>query len=69
MKIREENLIEVAGVVGKDAIELQAIARALHRLCECTCNYGLTDRQEKRQDKLEARAKEIASQHGLVGYY
>jgi len=40
--------------------ELKKIAKQLHRLDVHFCNYGLTKRQEKRAEKLEAEAEEIA---------
>jgi len=48
---------------------LQKIARQLHRLDECACNYGLTPRQEKREARLEAEAGKIASFFGLKAYH
>jgi len=49
---------------------LRAIAEQLHRLDEYDCNYGLTLKQEKRREKLEAEAEEIAkSVFGLHAYH
>jgi len=48
-----------------DYEELKKLARSLHNLYTQHCNYGLTPRQEKRQEKLEAKVKEIAKKWGL----
>jgi len=40
--------------------QLRVIAKQLHKLDEYNCNYGLTTRQEKRRERLEAEAEEIA---------
>lgn len=64
-QVRQENLIDLAAIAGKDgAIRLQAIARSLHRLDEASCNYGLTPRQEKREENLEREAMKIAEDKG-----
>ena len=42
-----------------NALELQKVAKSLHRLNENACNHGLTDRQETRQHNLFTKAKEI----------
>jgi hypothetical protein len=42
--------------------ELLPIAKALHRLDEYSCNYGLTERQEKRVIYLENKANNIAKE-------
>jgi len=49
----------------KDYEELRKINKKLHRYYEIHCNYGLTDRQLKRCEKLENRAKEIAKKWNL----
>lgn len=72
--IREQNLLQLGAVVGTDAIELQRIARALHKLDEQACN-GYQDwrgnwdeaaekRAEKRQLRLVNEALEIVAAHG-----
>lgn len=48
-----------------DYEELKKLARSLHKLYVNNCNYGLTPRQEKRQEKLEAKVKEIAKKWKL----
>ena len=48
-----------------DYEELKKLARSLHRLYVNNCNYGLTPRQEKRQERLEKEVKEIAKKWGL----
>ena len=42
-----------------NALELQKVAKSLHRLNENACNYGLTDRQETRQRNLFNKAKDL----------
>ena len=49
--------------------ELQRITRQLHRLDENSCNYGLTERQEKRQENLEREAQKIAERLGFKFYH
>lgn len=49
--------------------ELRPIAKSLHKLDENACNYGLTERQEKRVERLEKRGKEIAKEFGLKFYH
>lgn len=41
--------------------ELMKVAHSLAGLHLAACNYGLTDRQEHRHDRLEARAVELAA--------
>jgi hypothetical protein len=48
---------------------LQKIAKSLHHLDECSCNYGLTPRQETREKNLEAKAQQLASEFSLVVYH
>ncbi len=67
---RERNLLEIAKVTtGEDAMLLQRISHRLHQLDENSCNYGLTQRQEKRVDRLERQAQEIAEQYGRAAYH
>ena len=42
-----------------NALELQKVAKSLHRLNENACNYGLTDRQESRQRNLFTKATDL----------
>jgi hypothetical protein len=49
--------------------ELRKISRSLHRLGENACNYGLTPRQEKRQERLEKNAESLAVTLGLKAYH
>lgn len=51
-----------------DLNELGKVATSLHRLAEHECNYGLTPRQDKRQDALSDRARELANKMGLAIY-
>ncbi len=48
---------------------LRKIAKSLHSLDECACNYGLTERQEKRKAKLGAEADRIGAFFGLKAYH
>ena len=41
---------------------LRKISRSLHKLSEHDCNYSLTDRQQKREDKLKEKASELAKE-------
>jgi len=49
--------------------ELKKISGKLHRLGENSCNYGLTPRREKVEERLEKRAGEIAGELGFRFYY
>jgi len=49
--------------------DLQKIGRQLNKLSENSCNYGLTDRQEKREDNLIKKADKIAKEFNLRTYY
>jgi hypothetical protein len=51
--------------VALDATKLFGLGKQLAALSVASCNYGLTDRQEKRREKLAERAQEIASWYGL----
>jgi len=47
---------------------LRKISRRLHRLHEVACNYGLSSRQERREERLEKQAEEIARKLGFQAY-
>jgi hypothetical protein len=49
--------------------ELRRISRSLHTLDENACNYGLTPRQEKREESLKRKAQDLASRLGLFVYH
>jgi predicted phage-related endonuclease len=49
--------------------QLQKISRQLHTLAENACNYGLSKRQETRQDNLMKQAEERAQLLGLHAYH
>jgi hypothetical protein len=77
--MREDNLVQLAALVGQDAPRLQAIARSLYYLGERRCN-GFQDgsgnwdeaaeiRAEKREDGLVKQADDLAAAHGLRVYY
>jgi hypothetical protein len=48
---------------------LQKIAVALHNLDVASCNYGLSERQEKREEKLEKEVEVLAQTLGLHAYH
>ena len=71
-QVRERNLIEIAqtrNIEANDAMLLQRISHRLHSLDEASCNWGLTERQEKRVVNLEKQANEIASKYKLQAYH
>ena len=71
-QIRERNLIEIAKIWkidGDDALILQRISHRLHQLDEHACNWGLSERQEKRADRLGEQAQEIAKKYGFNAYH
>jgi IS30 family transposase len=49
--------------------ELQRIAKSLHKIYENECSYGHTDRQDKRKDKLQAQAENLAARVELKVYH
>lgn len=50
--------------------QLSKLAKQLHRLDEADCNYGLTERQEKRSVRLFEEADKIAQEvFGLRAYH
>ena len=51
-----------------NALELQKVAKSLHRLNENACNYGLTDRQETRQCNLFTTAKDLILSGEAIPY-
>ena len=52
-------LITKYNLTSNNALELQKVAKSLHRLNENYCNYGLTDRQETRQRNLFIKAGDL----------
>ena len=71
-QVRERNLIEIAKtyqIDGDDALILQRISHRLHQLDEHACNWGLSNRQEKRVDRLEEQAQQIARKYGFNAYH
>jgi hypothetical protein len=66
--IRECNLVRLAPLLAIDALELQQIARSLHRLDEAACNRELTQREDTRLDRLTGQAAALALRHGLNIY-
>jgi hypothetical protein len=50
----------------QDAIELCKSANSLNRLNEIACNFGLTERQERRRQNLQNRIKAVLEHTGLA---
>ena len=50
----------------QDATELCRLATSLNRLNEIACNFGLTERQERRKQNLQTWIKALLEQTGLV---
>ena len=64
LRIKAENLVLLVtkyNLNTGNALELQKVAKSLHRLNENACNHGLTERQETRQHNLFTKAKELIS--------
>ena len=62
-KVREENLAELAQEIGAaSAVQLQRIARGLHRLHEIECERELTDKEQRRYERLGLEAMHLADQ-------
>ena len=62
LRIKAENLVLLVtkyNLNTGNALELQKVAKSLHRLNENACNHGLTERQETRQHNLFTKAKEL----------
>ena len=69
---RERNLLEIAKIYnidGDDAMLLQRISHRLHQLDELACNWGVTEHQAKRTERLEGQAREIASKYSMIAYH
>ena len=49
--------------------ELVKISKSLRRIGCKECNYGLTERDEKRRQRLEEKAYEIAARFSLGCYF
>ena len=77
--VKARNLVELAALVGANAIRLQAVARTLHRLGEQGCNgfqdasgnwdQAAEERADRREDRLLREADDIAARHGYRVYY
>lgn len=50
--------------VGQDVAKLVKHARTIHRLSEIDCNQGLTDEQQRRENKVWGDANAIAATYG-----
>lgn len=56
------------GLDAQEIADLHRIAKALHGLAEAHCNYGLTERQERRWARLENEAKAICAKYDMPLY-
>jgi len=81
MNHRQQNFAELiqAGISASDADAFQRISRSLHKLDESLCN-GFVDwrgnwdeaaemRAEKRSNRLEGKATELAQKYGFIAYH
>ena len=71
-QIRERNLIEIAKIWkidGEDTLILQRISHRLHQLDELACNWGMSEAQSKRVERLEEQSRLIAKKYGLNAYH
>jgi hypothetical protein len=73
-KTQEAVLSAYIATVGKrtpheaanDATELCQLADSLNRLNEIACNCGLSERQERRKQKLQEGVKTVLDRTGLI---
>jgi len=63
--MKEIKDIETLKAFIEDYERLRRITKSLHRYYEARCNGDLTERQERRIEKLEKEAKDIAETWGL----
>jgi hypothetical protein len=69
---RRENLSELLvqwRLTPEDAYAIMRQARSLQWLYEVDCNEGLTPRQERRMERLQAQATALATRYGLYAYH
>jgi hypothetical protein len=59
-KIADIAYLRSVGLQPDEIIELYSISKSLHKLAEHDCNFGLTDRQEARRNRLGLRVIELA---------
>ena len=64
-KATETHGFMVYGFMVRTLEDIKSLAKSYVRLQEARCNTGLTDRQEKREAKLEVLLTELASGLGL----
>ena len=69
--IRMSNYGELikAGINNSRALQLQKIARSLHRIDEDNCYYEQSDKRDKRREALERAAESIAKEYGFISYH
>ena len=58
--LAQRNPTNMPFAIMRDVATLRRNAKALQRLAEHDCNYGLSPRQETRRDSLAAQVKAIA---------
>lgn len=56
------------GFLTREIEKLKKISNRLHRYHEISCNYGLTSRQEKTENRLKENAQAIAQDLGYNAY-
>jgi hypothetical protein len=49
--------------------ELRKIAKSLQKIYENECNFGRNDKQDRRKDKLQAQAENLAAKVELKIYH
>jgi len=64
--MKEIKTLEQLKELIQDYENLKKINKKLHKYYEVNCTYGLTDRQQKRCEKLEKEAERIAQKWGLI---
>ena len=65
---REQNIAGLAPLLGADTLEMQALARSLHKLHEARSKGKLTSRQCHREERATERADKLAGRHRLCIY-
>jgi len=55
-----------AHIIAREAIAILRDAHSLHTLAETGCNRSLTEREEKRDSRLEARVSAALKEYGVT---
>jgi hypothetical protein len=71
MKLTDQEYKKLAELKSMNASleALRKISRSLHHLAENACNYGLTKRQESRENTLKVKAIAHAIALGFQAYF